>query len=669
MKISPIGLDFESLPIHEHPDHRLPQPVSFSLQLPGQRKPQFISWAHKTGGNNSNFETAKTALKAAYKVASPTNPICCFNSAFDLNVAAKWFGLALPSWECFEDPMFLLFLDDPHQRQLDLKSSADRLLGMPPEERDAVVEWLMEHKAQLETEFPDIPNFYCRKVDKGVSKPGGITKGNASALIAFAPGNVVEPYANGDVVRMLRLWKILRQNIQDRGMMEAYDRERRIMPILSRNSAEGLRIDRAKLEQDLEIYQKAQEKADVWLRKALKAPGLDFNKDGQVADALDNAGQVEEWTLTATGKRSVSKKNMKIDQFKDPKVAAAYGYRQKCATFLETFIRPWLYYSAFDGWMRTTWNQVRNSSQGDTGGTRTGRPSSRDPNFFNMPKPVEDNADKGFMHPKHLGVPDLPFVRSYILPDEKGHVVVRRDFNQQELRIVGHFEDGQLMEDYLSNPAMDVHEYVRVQILELLGLDLGRPITKQLNFGYIYGMGLGALALKLARDMSEVKGLRNAQMKAVPGLKDLDDAIKGRSRQGLPIRTWGGREYYAEEPRFSEKFGRVMDFAYKLLNYLVQGSAADITKESIIRYDAMRRDGRFMLSVYDENVISVPKKLAAKEALILRDAMMSIELDVPLLSDGEWGPNYGMLEDMVEPEADLSRWRIPKGWSQRVTDV
>ncbi|MBU6232135.1 hypothetical protein KGP36_05830, partial [Patescibacteria group bacterium] len=103
---------------------------------------------------------------------------------------------------------------------------------------------------------------------------------------------------------------------------------------------------------------------------------------------------------------------------------------------------------------------------------------------------------------------------------------------------------------------------------------------------------------------------------------------------------------------------------YKLINYLMQGSSADITKESIIRYHDVLRDGRFMVSVYDENVISVPKKAAKREALILRDAMMSIETDVPLLSDGEWGPDYGHLEDLIEPEPDLSRWNIGRGWSK-----
>jgi DNA polymerase I-like protein with 3'-5' exonuclease and polymerase domains len=160
----------------------------------------------------------------------------------------------------------------------------------------------------------------------------------------------------------------------------------------------------------------------------------------------------------------------------------------------------------------------------------------------------------------------------------------------------------------------------------------------------------------MGRTVDEVKRFRDAQMRVLPGLKGLSQAIIARSKSGQPIRTWGGREYFCEPPAYSEKFGKVMSFEYKLLNYLIQGSSADITKESIIRYDAARREGRFMLSVYDENDISCPKAALKSEMLILRDCMMSIELDVPLLSDGEWGADLGNLQDLKEPLPDLSRW-------------
>jgi DNA polymerase-1 len=643
-KLKPITLDFESDPIRNRP-HYPPKPVSFSLKMPEDKAPKFYAWGHKTGGNTCTFEDAKRVLHAAYDRVTETTPLLCHNAKFDLDVAEVHFGLPIPDWRCWHDTMFLLFLQDPHQRSLGLKPSAERLLGMAPEEQDAVKDWVLTHKKQLEQDFPEINTVY-----------GGIKPSTAAAFIGYAPANIVKPYANGDVIRTEKLFAVLHKEIADRGMTEAYERERRLMPILLRNEREGIHVDEAALARDQAVYEAAQQKVDAWIRKALKAPTLDLDKDAEVGNALEAADALSEWTLTPTGKKSVSKKNMKISHFKDKKLAAAYSYRQKCATMLETFIRPWQHYSV-NGWMHTNWNQVRQSKGNDSGGTRTGRPSTDSPNFLNMPKAVQDSEVGGFLMPTHIaGLPSIVKIRDYILPDKATHVIGRRDFNQQELRVLAHFEDGLLLQAYLENPKLDVHEFTRQQIIELTNMDVGRSYTKTLNFGYVYGQGLGSLAEKLEKPVADVKRVRDAQMAALPGFKALNDAIKGRAKAGDFITTWGGRQYYVEPPFVKD--GKRMTFEYKLLNYLIQGSSADITKEAIIRYDDVRQEGRMILTVYDEIDISVPKKAAKKEMLILREAMMSIELDCPLLSDGELGSKLGSVAALTEPKPDLTRWGL-----------
>jgi DNA polymerase I-like protein with 3'-5' exonuclease and polymerase domains len=645
--IHPIGLDFETLPIGQRAEkHYPPEPTSFSLQAPGMKAPRFYAWGQKTGGNNCSFKDAKRILSESYKSIRDDFPLVCFNAKFDMEVALDFFGLPLPLWHQFHDPMFLLFLDDPHQKELGLKPAAARLLGREKAERDVVEDWILDHKKQLESDYPEIVDTF-----------GGIKPSNAGTFIGYAPGSVVGPYANSDVSTMLKIFKLKHPEILERGMGPAYDRERRLLPILLQNEREGVRIDVAKLERDQPIYEAAQAKCDTWIRKALKAPTLDLDKDQAMGKALEAADAVTVWTKTATGKNSVSKKNLKLSHYRDPKLAAAYSYRQKCATTLETFIRPWLHYGG-TGVMHTHWNQVRQSKNDrENGGTRTGRPSTDSPNFLNMPKKIKESEVGGFAMPKHIaGLPELPKVRSYILPDQKGWLIGRRDFAQQELRILAHFEDGALLSAYLANPELDVHGFLLSEIVRLLNSDIDRAIVKTLVFGYIYGQGLGSLAERMDRPVDEVKQFREAQMKTLPGLKKLSEDLKARVRLGQPIRTWGGREYYVEEPVWSEKYGRMQTFEYKLINYLVQGSAADATKESIIRYNDIRKDGRFLLSVYDENDITAPKSLMKAEMLRLREAMLSLEFDVPLLSDGEIGVTLGDLEALKEAKPDISRW-------------
>lgn len=599
-----------------------------------------MSWGHVTGGNNCSLDDARRTLHEIYKEVRQDTPLLCHNAKFDMEVAEDWFQLELPPWHCFHDTMFLAFLDDPHQRQLGLKPTANRLLGMPPDEQDHVKTWLLEHRKQLEAEY-------------GIK----VSEGNTGAFIAYAPGNVVEPYANGDVIRTEKLFDYLYNDVCTRGMVKAYERELQCLPILLRNEQEGIRVDEAALARDQPIFEAAKDKADIWLRKKLGSPDLNLDSTKELVEVLDRTGMVTDWVLTEKGNKSTAKKNLTPDMWRDPKAAQVFAYRQKCGTVLETFIRPWQQYS-MDGIMHTNWNQVRQSKRAqdkdDTSGTRTGRPSSDTPNFLNMPKNLEDKGD-GFIHPAFLNVPQLPWVRKYILPDYKDHVIGRRDYNQQEIRILAHFEDGELQQNYRINPRWDVHDFVKAAILEMTGIDLPRGAVKTINFGMLYGMGLKTLAARLRMSYDEAKLLKRTQLSALPGLAALDSALKARGRAGDYIQTWGGRQYYCEPPFIFPEGGQ-QTFEYKLLNYLIQGSAADCTKESLIRYDSIRKDGRFLLTVYDENNMSVPKDALKSEMLLMRDAMMSVEFDVPMLSDGEWGMNLGELSKLKEPAPTLKAY-------------
>jgi DNA polymerase I len=144
--------------------------------------------------------------------------------------------------------------------------------------------------------------------------------------------------------------------------------------------------------------------------------------------------------------------------------------------------------------------------------------------------------------------------------------------------------------------------------------------------------------------------VKDAYLATFPGLKDMYGDMKSRAKNKEPIRTWGQREYYCEPPRIVE--GRIREFDYKLVNVLIQGSAADCTKEALIRFFASMVKHKkvgvwyLLLQVHDEVVISVPKKDVALAMTLLREAMESVEFDVPMLSEGAWSSeNWASMED------------------------
>lgn len=606
-----ITVDFETYAIEGRPKYP-PVPVGVSIQYPG-RKPKYYAWDHPEG-NNCSKQEATDALLECWR----SNYGLLFHHAkFDVDVAESHLGLPRLSWERYHDTQYLLFLSDPHAKSFSLKPAAERLLAMPPEEQQAVRDWLVG------------AGIVTRKDTKW------------GAHIAKAPGKLVGEYAEGDTIRTLKLFQLLYGEVAERGMLPAYDTERELMPILLDNERQGIRVDLAGLEDDFVRYSNAKDKVDKWLLKALKAD-INLDSNEELADALDKAGIVTDWILTPTGKRSTAKDAMPPSIFKDKRVASALGYRSRLSTCMGTFMEPWLLVAReTNGIIHTNWNQVRQySTDSKSKGTRTGRLSSS-PNFQNIPKDFYDKADE-YEHPKHIkDILELPYMRKYLIPD-KGGVWVKRDYNQQELRLLAHFEEGELCTAYNDNPLVDMHNFVKDRIAEIAHKEYERRKVKIVNFGIIYGQGAGSLAESMQCTVEESKDLKKAHRKALPGVRQLEQDLKYMGKSGQPIKTWGGREYYCEEPIMMGN--RKITFEYKLLNYLIQGSAADVTKRSIINYNSIKKDGRFLATVHDENNLSVPKKAVKQEMKLLRQAMNDMKFDVPMLSDGETGGSWATLE-------------------------
>lgn len=616
----PIVIDSETKGIERRPEYP-PKPVGVSIAYPG-KAPVYFHFGHPDSGETRNSKSVilceEWQISERLKdIARSSDDVLFFNGNFDVDVFETHLGMPKIPWNRVQDAMFLAFLHDPHARDLGLKPFSEKVLNIPPEERDAVKEWVLSHKAQIERDH------------------GRFTPKEWGKFIWLAPAALVGPYANGDVTRTRDLYNYLLPLITEAGMLDAYNRERELVPIMLENERQGVRLDMGRLESDLRAYRSAMEITDNWLRKRLKSPGLDFEKDRQVADVLERTGIVTDWVLTPSGQKSVAKDNLTPSMFHDQKVARALGYRNRLKTCVDTFMENWLRMGGANGGnLHTHWNQTRNSENGG-GGARTGRMSCS-PNLMNIPTEWYDKND-GYVHPSHLKVPELPLVRSYVLGD-KGQIFGGRDYNQQELRILGHFEDDDLMRAYQDNPELDTHSFVQKVVSELLRRDIPRKTIKEINFGTIYGQGMGSLAEKLGETVDTIKLIKNAQMSALPGLKNLDKGIKRGASDGIPIRTWGGRIYYKEESRVIN--GRTVDFSYKLLNYLIQGSAADCTKQALINYSKIKKNGRLLAQVHDEINISAPAKAMKAELLLLREAMADVAFDVPMLSEPYSGPNW-----------------------------
>jgi DNA polymerase I-like protein with 3'-5' exonuclease and polymerase domains len=625
-----IVADFESHGIEPRPDYP-PKPVSLALKWPDEREYRLMAWGHEAGGNNCTEKEARGQLKRAY---DSKYPLLWQNYKFDGDVAETYWDLPLLPEDKWHDTLYLLFMYDPHAPSLSLKPAAERLLGIAPEEQDRMYEWIIAN------------------VPEAKRKPS-----TAGAYIWKAPYQIVKPYHKGDLVRTLKLFNFLYPQIADMDMLDAYRRERKLMPILLRNERRGMRLDMDGLEHERPLLKAGLDKADAWLRKRLGVENLDSDK--QLGNALWEKGILTSIKHTAKGQIAVGKNVLTIDKFKDKKVYQVLKYRSQMATSLNMFIDPWLELGTTGkGRIFPNWSQVRapKGDSRDTAGARSGRIICSKPNFLNIPKKWKRSLSAGYKHPDWLKVPQLPYIRTFCLP-EKGKQWGRRDFNQQEVRLYAHFEEGLVRDGFLNDPDFDIHELVRGEaehrLVEARLRDhFDRDSAKGCVFGRFYGQGLPGLmeTLKLTEEDKEVARIvQKAINTAVPTLRELNNELKALAKEGRPIRTWGGRLYYCEPPSYNKKYGRDMTYEYKLISYLIQGSGADVMKEALIRYDEHpKRQEEFIVTVYDElnNNLPLSHKGATQEMKVLEECMASIETEVPMLSEGERGPAWGLTEKM-----------------------
>lgn len=184
------ALDFETEAIEPRPKFP-PRPVGLSIWRDGEKNGCYTCWGHPTNNNTENSLALRNFISDL--LWDTGNEFVFHNAAFDCSIIAEIWQIKIP-WDRVHDTMLMAFLLDPYG-QLGLKPLAERYLDEPPEEQDAVREWLLRH--------------------------GKIRSNEKSwgAKIALAPGDLVGEYANGDTGRTLRLFHHFSHILRERGLI------------------------------------------------------------------------------------------------------------------------------------------------------------------------------------------------------------------------------------------------------------------------------------------------------------------------------------------------------------------------------------------------------------------------------------------------------------------
>lgn len=376
-------------------------------------------------------------------------------------------------------------------------------------------------------------------------------------------------------------------------MLTAYQNEMKLMPHILAMEQRGVCLDAAKLAVDTDYYFDKLDELDGQICEAV-GKQVDVDSNAALADAIEAAGLSKGFAQTPTGKRSTAKDSL-IGAIGDPMLLGRLLVRGSIATCLRTFMQPWLTQANDHGKLFIRWNQIRNYT--DTG-ARTGRLSSS-PNLQNIPVTWELLRGQLAAIGYELEF-ELPNVRQYIVPRD-GYVFVGRDYSAQEMKLLAHFTDGALLEALRADPKKDVHMIAA----DIAGIT--RKVAKTLGFAVLYGAGVGRIAETLGITVTEATIIKRKYLAALPEIKVFQDKLSKAGRTGNFVTTLGGRQYYVQAPAVVN--GVMRSFEYKLTNYMIQGSAADQTKEAM-RYFAEKSAGEIgeiVLSVHDQLVVQVPR--------------------------------------------------------------
>lgn len=280
----------------------------------------------------------------------------------------------------------------------------------------------------------------------------------------------------------------------------------------------------------------------------------------------------------------------------------------------------------------------------EDGGTVTGRFACSKPNLQQIPA-----------RDKHLGHSYGQAMRSIFLPEE-GCMMSALDYSQIEYLLLGHFAQGPQAEWFReqANAGIDFHTVA----MQATGIP-ERTVVKTFNYGVIYGMGwkkameknyvlFEKLAMKEGKTIEQfTQDTYNNYHARLPVIRDTMKVVQNIAQMQGYVMTIGGRYQHKPKPQYDPATGKINDFIYKMLNKLIQGSAADILKFALLEaWDAGVFDVLKMhLTVHDENVVSVPyNKIGAEangELKHIMDMSFHSQLKVPMKAACELGPNWG----------------------------
>jgi DNA polymerase-1 len=419
----------------------------------------------------------------------------------------------------------------------------------------------------------------------------------------------------------LRLTDKLREQVEAADLTRVYDQiDLPLVAVLARMEEAGIKIDCDVL---AEMSKRLDRECATVARDIYEKAGMEFNINSpkQLGDVLFNKLNLPKPIKYGKGKTISTAQDVLeglAEEHEVPKLVLDYRQLSKLKSTYVDALPALLNQCTLR--LHTTFNMA---------GSATGRLSSVNPNLQNIPIRTELGRE----------------IRAAFIA-EPGHMLLKADYSQIELRLLAHFsEDKLLVEAYRTGE--DIHALTASQVFGVPREEVNaehRRRAKAVNFGIVYGLSAFGLSQQIGIDTKEAKHFIEAYFEKYSGVREFIDRTLDEVRRDMKVATLFGRVRPMSD--IHSKNYNLRGFAERTaVNTPLQGTAADLIKLAMIRIDGELRErglkSKMLLQVHDELVFEVPEaEIEAMKTLVV-DRMENVHaLKVPLKVDVGVGKNW-----------------------------
>ena len=431
-----------------------------------------------------------------------------------------------------------------------------------------------------------------------------------------------EPYwAYGalDTILTTRLWEMFYDQCGPDGpYYKAYELEMAVRKIATRMEVNGARVDLEYSKNKYEELIDYTERTKLWFYNTYNSS---MTSNQQLVRTFESLGAEIEST-TPSGQKSASKEEilrLSIEGNTEVKHLADVVLQQRKADKLAS--------TYFSNFMEKNVNGFLHPSI-NTLAARTSRMSITEPALQTLPKGDD-------------------VVRRAFIPKDDDHVIITSDLDQVEFRMFASLSGDENLISLFnradaegSDPFTEIGRQV-YQDPTMQKSDKRRGLIKGVVYGRLYGAGVAKQALTAGVPKENMQAVSDSFDVNYPGMalfqRQINDVGQKRFRsegQGY-VYTWTGRRIPCDDDR-----------TYTLVNYLIQGGAAEIFKSNLVKLDQADLTDYLIVPVHDEIVLQAPRKDAQELKQLVRECMTTSEgWAVPLTADADgplenWGEKY-----------------------------